>query len=203
MSTLKEDALKYHSKGRPGKIEVVPTKPTNTKRDLSLAYSPGVAEPCLEIAANVDDVYKYTAKGNLVGVISNGTAVLGLGDIGPEASKPVMEGKGVLFKIFADIDVFDIEINETDPEKFCQIVKALEPTFGGINLEDIKAPECFYIEKKLREEMKIPVMHDDQHGTAIISSAALLNALELQKKKIEKVRIVVNGAGSAAMACVQ
>ncbi len=199
----KQEALDYHSKGRPGKIEVVPTKEAKTQRDLSLAYSPGVAVPCLEIAANPEDVYKYTAKGNLVGVISNGTAVLGLGNIGPEASKPVMEGKGVLFKIFADIDVFDIEINETDPDKFVQIVKALEPTFGGINLEDIKAPECFYIEQRLREELKIPVMHDDQHGTAIISSAALLNALELQKKKIDKVRIVINGAGAAAMACMK
>ncbi len=199
----KQQALEYHSKGRPGKIEVVPTKEAKTQRDLSLAYSPGVAAPCLEIAANPEDVYKYTAKGNLVGVISNGTAVLGLGNIGPEAGKLVMEGKGVLFKIFADIDVFDIEINETDPEKFVQIVKSLEPTFGGINLEDIKAPECFYIEQKLKEELKIPIMHDDQHGTAIISAAALLNALELQKKKIEKVRIVVNGAGAAAMACMK
>ncbi|MES2328589.1 MAG: NADP-dependent malic enzyme [Bacteroidota bacterium] len=199
----KEQALEYHSSGRPGKIEVVPTKEAKTQRDLSLAYSPGVAEPCKEIFNNVEDVYKYTAKGNLVGVISNGTAVLGLGDIGPEASKPVMEGKGVLFKIFADIDVFDIEINEKDPVKFVQIVKALEPTFGGINLEDIKAPECFYIEQELKKQMNIPVMHDDQHGTAIISSAALLNALELQKKKIEKVCFVVNGAGAAAMACVQ
>ena len=199
----REQALEYHAKGRPGKIEVVPTKEAKTQRDLSLAYSPGVAVPCLEIAANPEDVYKYTAKGNLVGVISNGTAVLGLGNIGPEAGKPVMEGKGVLFKIFADIDVFDIEINETDPEKFVQIVKALEPTFGGINLEDIKAPECFYIEQKLKELLKIPVMHDDQHGTAIISAAALLNALELQKKKIDKVRIVVNGAGAAAMACMK
>ena len=199
----KEQALEYHSKGRPGKIEVVPTKEAKTQRDLSLAYSPGVAEPCKEIFRNIEDVYKYTAKGNLVGVISNGTAVLGLGDIGPEASKPVMEGKGVLFKIFADIDVFDIEINEKDPEKFVQIVKALEPTFGGINLEDIKAPECFYIERKLREALKIPVMHDDQHGTAIISSAALLNALEIQKKKIDRVRFVINGAGAAAMACIK
>ncbi|MFM8758920.1 MAG: hypothetical protein ACKODS_05165, partial [Methylophilaceae bacterium] len=171
--------------GRPGKIEVIPTKEAKTQRDLSLAYSPGVAEPCKEIHQNKEEVYKYTAKGNLVAVITNGTAVLGLGDIGPEASKPVMEGKGVLFKIFADIDVFDIEINEKDPEKFCQIVKSLEPTFGGINLEDIKAPECFYIERKLRDELNIPVMHDDQHGTAIISGAALLNALELQKKKID------------------
>lgn len=198
----KEQALEYHAKGRPGKIEVIPTKEAKTQRDLSLAYSPGVAEPCKEIHKNPEDVYKYTAKGNLVAVISNGTAVLGLGDIGPEAGKPVMEGKGVLFKIFADIDVFDIEINEKDPVKFVEIVKALEPTFGGINLEDIKAPECFYIEQKLKEICKIPVMHDDQHGTAIISAAALLNALELQKKKIDKVKFVVNGAGAAAMACV-
>jgi malate dehydrogenase (oxaloacetate-decarboxylating)(NADP+) len=197
----REEALEYHSKGKPGKIEVVPTKEAKTQRDLSLAYSPGVAEPCKEIALNKDEVYKYTAKGNLVAVITNGTAVLGLGNIGPEASKPVMEGKGVLFKVFADIDVFDIEINETDPEKFVQIVKALEPTFGGINLEDIKAPECFYIERQLRASLKIPVMHDDQHGTAIISSAALINALELQRKKIDKVRFVINGAGAAAMAC--
>ncbi len=197
----KQQALEYHAKGRPGKIEVVPTKEAKTQRDLSLAYSPGVAEPCKEIAENAENVYKYTAKGNLVAVISNGTAVLGLGDIGPEASKPVMEGKAVLFKIFADIDVFDIEINEKDPDKFVQIVKALEPTFGGINLEDIKAPECFYIEKKLREVLNIPVMHDDQHGTAIISAAALLNALEIQKKKIEKAKFVVNGAGAAAIAC--
>jgi malate dehydrogenase (oxaloacetate-decarboxylating)(NADP+) len=199
----KESALEYHAKGRPGKIEVIPTKEAKTQRDLSLAYSPGVAEPCLEIHANPEAVYKYTAKGNLVAVISNGTAVLGLGDIGPEAGKPVMEGKGVLFKIFADIDVFDIEINEKDPEKFVQIVKALEPTFGGINLEDIKAPECFYIEQELKKQMKIPVMHDDQHGTAIISAAALLNALELQKKKIEKCKFVVNGAGAAAIACIK
>ena len=199
----REQALEYHSKGRPGKIEVVPTKDAKTQRDLSLAYSPGVAEPCKEIFQNIDTVYKYTAKGNLVAVISNGTAVLGLGDIGPEAAKPVMEGKGVLFKIFADIDVFDIEINEKDPEKFVEIVKSLEPTFGGINLEDIKAPECFYIEQKLREQLRIPVMHDDQHGTAIISGAALLNALELQRKKIDKVRFVVNGAGAAAMACAK
>ena len=199
----REQALEYHAKGRPGKIEVVPTKEAKTQRDLSLAYSPGVAEPCKEIAANVEEVYTYTAKGNLVGVITNGTAVLGLGDIGPEASKPVMEGKGVLFKIFADIDVFDIEINEKDPKKFVDIVAALEPTFGGINLEDIKAPECFEIERNLRERLKIPVMHDDQHGTAIISSAALLNALELQKKKIDRVKFVVNGAGAAAMACVR
>ncbi len=198
----KEQSLEYHSKGRPGKIEVIPTKETKSQRDLSLAYSPGVAIPCLEIAKNTDNVYKYTAKGNLVAVISNGTAVLGLGNIGPEAGKPVMECKGVLFKIFADIDVFDLEINETDPEKFVEIVKALEPTFGGINLEDIKAPECFYIEEQLKKQLKIPVMHDDQHGTAIISAAALLNALELQNKKIEKAKFVVNGAGAAAMACV-
>ncbi len=197
----KEQALEYHAKGRPGKIEVIPTKEAKTQKDLSLAYSPGVAAPCLEIAANPEDVYKYTAKGNLVAVISNGTAVLGLGDIGPEAGKPVMEGKGVLFKIFADIDVFDIEINEKDPEKFVQIVKALEPTFGGINLEDIKAPECFYIEQQLKEQMKIPVMHDDQHGTAIISGAALLNALEIQGKKIENAKFVVNGAGAASISC--
>ena len=202
-NTKKEQALEYHSQGRPGKIEVIPTKEAKTQSDLSLAYSPGVAWPCLEIAANPDDVYKYTAKGNLVAVISNGTAVLGLGDIGAEASKPVMEGKGVLFKIFADIDVFDIEINEKDPEKFVQIVKALEPTFGGINLEDIKSPECFYIERELKEQMKIPVMHDDQHGTAIISGAALLNALDIQKKKIRNAKFVINGAGAAAMACVQ
>ncbi len=199
----REEALNYHSKERPGKIEVIPTKEAKTQRDLSLAYSPGVAEPCKEIAANIDNVYKYTAKGNLIAVISNGTAVLGLGDIGPEAGKPVMEGKAVLFKIFADIDVFDIEINEKDPEKFVQIVKALEPTFGGINLEDIKAPECFYIEQELKKQMKIPVMHDDQHGTAIISAAALLNALELQKKKIEKANFVVSGAGAAAIACIK
>ena len=197
----KQQALEYHAKGRPGKIEVIPTKEAKTQRDLSLAYSPGVAAPCLEIADNIENVYKYTAKGNLVAVISNGTAVLGLGDIGPEAGKPVMEGKGVLFKIFADIDVFDIEINEKDPEKFVQIVQALEPTFGGINLEDIKAPECFYIEKELKKRCKIPIMHDDQHGTAIISGAALLNALEIQKKKIEKAKFVVNGAGAAAIAC--
>ncbi len=198
----KQQALEYHSKGRPGKIEVIPTKEAKTQRDLSLAYSPGVAAPCLEIAENVENVYKYTAKGNLVAVISNGTAVLGLGDIGPEAGKPVMEGKGVLFKIFADIDVFDIEINEKDPERFVQIVQALEPTFGGINLEDIKAPECFYIEQELKKRLNIPVMHDDQHGTAIISAAALLNALEIQKKKIDKVKFVVSGAGAAAMACI-
>ena len=199
----REQALEYHASGRPGKIEVVPTKEAKTQKDLSLAYSPGVAIPCNEIVNNPSDVYKYTAKGNLVGVITNGTAVLGLGNIGPLASKPVMEGKAVLFKIFADIDVFDIEINETDPDKFIEIVKSLEHTFCGINLEDIKAPECFYIEQQLREKMNIPVMHDDQHGTAIISSAALLNALELQKKKIDKAKFVVNGAGAAAMACIK
>ena len=198
----KERALEYHAKGRPGKIEVVPTKEAKTQRDLSLAYSPGVAIPCLEIAKDTENVYKYTAKGNLVAVVSNGTAVLGLGNIGPEAGKPVMEGKGVLFKIFADIDVFDIELAEKDPNKLVDIIKALEPTFGGINLEDIKAPECFYIEKELKKQLKIPVMHDDQHGTAIISAAALINALEIQQKKIEKAKFVVNGAGAAAMACV-
>jgi len=198
----REQALEYHAKGRPGKIEVIPTKEAKTQRDLSLAYSPGVAEPCKEIHEDPDLVYKYTAKGNLVAVISNGTAVLGLGDIGPEAGKPVMEGKGVLFKIFADIDVFDIEINEKDPDRFVEIIKALEPTFGGVNLEDIKAPECFHIEQRLKEEMRIPIMHDDQHGTAIISAAALLNALELQGKKIGEVSMVVNGAGAAALACI-
>jgi len=198
----REQALEYHAKGRPGKIEVIPTKEAKTQRDLSLAYSPGVAEPCKDIHANPELVYKYTAKGNLVAVISNGTAVLGLGDIGPEAGKPVMEGKGVLFKIFADIDVFDIEINEKDPDKFVEIVKALEPTFGGINLEDIKAPECFHIEQRLKQEMNIPLMHDDQHGTAIISAAALINALELQGKKIDEVTMLVNGAGAAALACI-
>src|SRR6185437_6298165 len=197
----KEDALEYHEKGRPGKIEVVPTKETKTQRDLALAYSPGVAEPCLEIKANPDNVYRYTAKGNLVAVISNGTAVLGLGDIGPEASKPVMEGKGLLFKIFADIDVFDIELQARDIDYFVNVVKALEPTFGGINLEDIKAPECFEIETRLKKELKIPVMHDDQHGTAIISGAALLNALELVNKKIEDVRFIVSGAGASAISC--
>jgi len=197
----RQEALDYHSKGRKGKIEVIPSKPTSTSRDLSLAYSPGVAEPCLEIAQNPDDVYQYTAKGNLVGVISNGTAVLGLGNIGALASKPVMEGKGVLFKRFADIDVFDIEIDEEDPEKFVQIVKALEPTFGGINLEDLKAPECFEIEEKLRKIMNIPIMHDDQHGTAIISTAALFNALEITQKDISKIKVVFSGAGASAIAC--
>lgn len=197
----KEDALEYHEKGRPGKIEVIPTKETKTQRDLALAYSPGVAEPCKEIHKNVENVYKYTAKGNLVAVISNGTAVLGLGDIGPEASKPVMEGKGILFKLFADIDVFDIELNSKGIDEFVQVVKALEPTFGGINLEDIKAPECFEIEKRLKQELNIPVMHDDQHGTAIISGAALLNALELVQKDIAKVKFVVSGAGASAISC--
>ncbi len=199
--TKKQDILDYHSQGRPGKIEVIPSKPTNSQRDLAIAYSPGVAEPCLEIEKNPDDVYKYTAKGNLVAVISNGTAVLGLGDIGPEASKPVMEGKGLLFKIFADIDVFDIELNVKDVDAFCATVKAMEPTFGGVNLEDIKAPECFEIERRLKEEMNIPIMHDDQHGTAIISGAALLNAVELAGKKLEKVKLVINGAGASAISC--
>src|ERR1700744_285894 len=196
-----QDALNYHSKGRPGKIQVVPTKPTNSQRDLSMAYSPGVAQPCLRIADNIDDVYKYTAKGNLVAVITNGTAVLGLGNIGPEASKPVMEGKGLLFQIYADIDVFDLEVNSQSVDEFVTIVKALEPTFGGINLEDISAPSCFEIERRLKEEMKIPVMHDDQHGTAIISGAALLNACEIQGKKLDKIKMVVNGAGAAAVSC--
>ena len=199
----KEDALNYHTQGQPGKIEVVPTKVLSSQLDLALAYSPGVAEPCLAIADNKEDVFKYTAKGNLVAVISNGTAVLGLGNIGPEASKPVMEGKGVLFKKFAGIDVFDIEIDESDPEAFIKIVKSLEPTFGGVNLEDIKAPECFRVETELKEKMSIPVMHDDQHGTAIISAAALLNALELAEKKIEELKIVVSGAGASAMACTK
>lgn len=199
----KQDALNYHSKGRPGKIEVIPTKPTNSQRDLSLAYSPGVAEPCLKIAENKGDAYKYTAKGNLVAVISNGTSVLGLGDIGPDAGKPVMEGKGLLFKIFADIDVFDLELDTKNVDEFVSIVRALEPTFGGINLEDIKAPECFEIERRLKEVMSIPVMHDDQHGTAIISGAALINACEIQKKKLEKAKIVVNGAGAAAVSCTK
>jgi malate dehydrogenase (oxaloacetate-decarboxylating)(NADP+) len=199
--TKRREALLYHAKPTPGKIQVVPTKKYATQRDLSLAYSPGVAEPCLEIAKDIDNVYKYTAKGNLVAVISNGTAVLGLGDIGPEASKPVMEGKALLFKIFSDIDVFDIEVNTKDVEEFIQTVKNIAPTFGGINLEDIKAPESFEIERRLVEELNIPVMHDDQHGTAIISSAALLNALELAEKEIHKIKVVVSGAGSAALAC--
>ncbi len=199
----KEAALLYHSQGKPGKIEVVPTKPYSTQTDLSLAYSPGVAEPCLEIEKNPQDAYKYTAKGNLVAVISNGTAVLGLGDIGALSGKPVMEGKGLLFKIYAGIDVFDIEVNEKDPEKFIEAVKAIAPTFGGINLEDIKAPECFEIERRLKEELDIPVMHDDQHGTAIISSAGLVNALEVAGKKIEDIKIVVNGAGASAVSCTK
>ena len=199
--TLQEEALHYHAKGRPGKIEVIPSKETATQRDLTLAYSPGVAEPCLAIAENPEDVYKYTAKGNLVAVISNGTAVLGLGDIGPAASKPVMEGKGLLFKIYADIDVFDLELDTKNVDEFVRTVKILEPTFGGINLEDISAPECFEIEERLKAEMNIPVMHDDQHGTAIISAAALLNALELVGKDIAEVKIVVNGAGASAISC--
>lgn len=201
--SLRKEALKYHAEPTPGKIQVVPTKKYSSQRDLALAYSPGVAEPCLEIAKDVNNVYKYTAKGNLVAVISNGTAVLGLGDIGPEASKPVMEGKGLLFKIFADIDVFDIEVDTTDVEKFIETVKNIAPTFGGINLEDIKAPESFEIERRLKEELNIPVMHDDQHGTAIISAAALINAAELAGKKLEKVKMVVSGAGSAAIACAK
>ncbi|NMF35744.1 NADP-dependent malic enzyme [Flammeovirga yaeyamensis] len=199
----KKDALEYHENPIPGKIEVVPTKKTKTQRDLSLAYSPGVADPCTEIAENPEDVYKYTAKGNLVGVISNGTAVLGLGDIGPEASKPVMEGKGVLFKIFAGIDVFDIEVNAKDPQKFIEAVKTLEPTFGGINLEDIKAPDCFEIETALKKEMNIPVMHDDQHGTAIISGAALINAAEIIGKDLKDLKVVVSGAGASAISCIK
>jgi malate dehydrogenase (oxaloacetate-decarboxylating)(NADP+) len=199
----KQDALDYHSMGRKGKIEVIPTKPYASQRDLSLAYSPGVAEPCLKIAENKDDVYKYTAKGNLVAVISNGTAVLGLGNIGAEASKPVMEGKAMLFKIYADIDVFDIEISATNVDEFVNTVKNIAPTFGGINLEDIKAPECFEIERRLKEELDIPLMHDDQHGTAIISGAAMLNAIEIAKKKIEKVKVVVNGAGASAITCAK
>jgi len=201
-NNLKKEALEYHARERRGKVEVVPTKPYSTQRDLSLAYSPGVAEPCKAIAENKQDVYKYTAKGNLVAVISNGTAVLGLGDIGPEASKPVMEGKGVLFKVFADIDVFDIEVDASDVDQFVATVKAIAPTFGGINLEDIKAPEAFEIERRLKEELDIPLMHDDQHGTAIISAAALLNALKLAEKNIEDVRVVVSGAGAAAMSCL-
>ena len=199
----KKEALDYHSRGRKGKIEVVPSKPYSSQRDLSLAYSPGVAEPCIAISENPDDVYKYTSKGNLVAVISDGSAVLGLGDIGPSAGKPVMEGKGVLFKVFADIDVFDIEVDATDVDHFVSTVKAIAPTFGGINLEDIKAPGAFEIERRLKEELDIPVMHDDQHGTAIISAAALLNALELTARDIKDVRIVVSGAGAAAMSCLE
>ncbi len=201
MKNIKKDALIYHAQGKPGKIEVVPTKPYSTQTDLSLAYSPGVAEPCLKIQENADDAYLYTTKGNLVAVISNGTAVLGLGDIGPLAGKPVMEGKGLLFKIYADIDVFDIEVDTKDVDKFVETVKMIAPTFGGINLEDIKAPECFEIENRLKKELDIPIMHDDQHGTAIISAAALLNALEVAGKDISTIRLVVNGAGASAISC--
>src|SRR4051812_30004146 len=202
-STFQKEALDYHSNGRRGKIEVVATKPVATARDLALAYSPGVAEPCLAIASDKDLSYKYTVRGNLVGVISNGTAVLGLGDIGPWAAKPVMEGKGVLFKKFADIDVFDLEVNATDVETFCTVVKSLEATFGGINLEDVKSPECFVIERRLRATMGIPVFHDDQHGTAIITGAALINALELVGKKMDGIKVVFIGAGAAAVACAE
>lgn len=202
-NSKRKEILEYHQTGRPGKIEVIPTKPSNSQRDLSIAYSPGVAEPCKEIAADAEKAYHYTTKGNLVAVISNGTAVLGLGDIGPTASKPVMEGKGVLFKIFADIDVFDLELDARDPEKFVEVVKTLEPTFGGINLEDIKAPDCFYIEERLKQEMEIPVMHDDQHGTAIITTAALFNAAELVGKKLEELKVVFNGAGASASSCAK
>src|SRR5690242_17107148 len=201
--TKKEDALDYHSRGRPGKIAVVPTKPLTNQRDLSLAYSPGVAEPCLEIKENPDDVYKYTAKGNLVAVVTNGTAVLGLGNIGAAAGKPVMEGKGNLFKQFADLDVFDLEVGSENPDDVIRFCQLLEPTVGGINLEDIRAPDCFYIEETLKRTMKIPVFHDDQHGTAIISGAALLNALEVIGKDIGKIRVVFNGAGAAGIACAE
>jgi malate dehydrogenase (oxaloacetate-decarboxylating)(NADP+) len=199
----RKEALSYHENNRPGKIEVIPTKPHYTQHDLSLAYTPGVAQPCLEIKKDINNVYRYTAKGNLVAVISNCTAVLGLGDIGQEAGKPVMEGKGLLFKIFSDIDVFDIEVNEKNPEKFIKIVKAVAPGFGGINLEDIKAPECFQIETALKKELDIPVFHDDQHGTAIISAAGLLNALDINGKSIEKVKVVISGAGAAAVSCAR
>lgn len=199
----KDEALNYHEEGRPGKIEIVPTKPYATQKDLSLAYSPGVAFPSIEIEKNPEEVYKYTDRGNLVGVLSNGTAVLGLGDVGPLAGKPVMEGKALLFKIFAGIDAFDLEIDAKEVDKFVEVAKAVSPTFGGINLEDIKAPECFEIERRLKDECDIPVMHDDQHGTAIISAAALLNALEIQGKKIEDIRLVVNGAGAAAISCTR
>ncbi len=202
-SKKRREALLYHAKPTPGKIQVLPTKKYATQKDLSLAYSPGVAEPCLEIEKDVNNVYKYTSKGNLVAVISNGTAVLGLGDIGPEASKPVMEGKGLLFKIFADIDVFDIEVDTKDVDKFIETVKNIAPTFGGINLEDIKAPEAFEIERRLKNELDIPVMHDDQHGTAIISAAALKNAVEITNKDISKLKIVINGAGAAAISCTR
>jgi malate dehydrogenase (oxaloacetate-decarboxylating)(NADP+) len=201
LNYMEKEALDYHAKGRPGKIEVNPTKETDTQKDLALAYSPGVAAPCLAIEADASKVYEYTTKGNLVAVISNGTAVLGLGDIGPLASKPVMEGKAVLFKIFADIDVFDLELDTKDLEEFIRTVKILSPTFGGINLEDISAPDCFEIEERLKAELNIPIMHDDQHGTAIVSAAALLNALELTGKKIEEIKVVINGAGAAATSC--
>lgn len=199
----KDEALHYHEEGRPGKIEIVPTKPYSTQKDLSLAYSPGVAFPSMEIEKDPEEVYKYTDRGNLVGVLSNGTAVLGLGDVGPLAGKPVMEGKALLFKIFAGIDAFDLEIDAREVDKFVEVAKAVSPTFGGINLEDIKAPECFEIERKLKEECDIPVMHDDQHGTAIISAAALINAVEIQGKKIEEIKLVVNGAGAAAISCTR
>src|SRR5229473_2516865 len=201
MSTRRQEALDYHARGRPGKIQVTPTKPFKDQRDLSLAYTPGVAEPCLEIAKHPDDAYTYTAKGNLVAVVTNGTAVLGLGNIGPLASKPVMEGKGILFKAFADLDVFDLEVGSQDPEDVIRFCQLLEPTVGGINLEDIRSPDCFYIEERLRATLSIPVFHDDQHGTAIISGAALLNALELAGKYIGEVRVVFNGAGAAAISC--
>jgi malate dehydrogenase (oxaloacetate-decarboxylating)(NADP+) len=201
LNYMEKEALDYHAKGRPGKIEVNPTKETDTQKDLALAYSPGVAAPCLAIEADASKVYEYTTKGNLVAVISNGTAVLGLGDIGPLASKPVMEGKAVLFKIFADIDVFDLELDTKDLEEFIRTVKILSPTFGGINLEDISAPDCFEIEERLKSELNIPIMHDDQHGTAIVSAAALLNALELIGKKIQNIKVVINGAGAAATSC--
>jgi malate dehydrogenase (oxaloacetate-decarboxylating)(NADP+) len=203
MKISKENALRYHTEGRPGKIEVIPSKPTSSQLDLSLAYTPGVAVPVLEIAENPDNAYLYTAKSNLVAVISNGTAILGLGNLGPLASKPVMEGKGVLFKRFADIDVFDIEVDVTDPENFISVVQAIAPTFGGINLEDIKAPECFIIEQRLKKMLDIPVFHDDQHGTAIIATAALINALEIVNKNISDINIVINGAGAAAIACAE
>lgn len=199
----KQDALDYHQSGRPGKIEVIASKPCATQRDLSLAYTPGVADPCLDIAANPEDAYKYTTKGNLVAVVSNGTAVLGLGNIGALAGKPVMEGKGVLFKRFADVDVFDLELDTENPDEIIKVVKLLEPTFGGINLEDIKAPECFYIEEELKKIMSIPVFHDDQHGTAIISGAALINALEIVNKKVSDVKVVFSGAGAAGIACAK
>ncbi len=199
----REEALRYHAEGKPGKIEVIPTKPYKTQYDLALAYSPGVAEPCLEIEKDPEKAYAYTAKGNLVAVISNGTAVLGLGDIGTLAGKPVMEGKGLLFKVFAGVDVFDIEVNEKDPKKFIEVVKAIAPTFGGINLEDIKAPECFEIETTLKRELDIPLMHDDQHGTAIVSAAGLVNALHLVGKKPEEIKVVVNGAGAASNSCTK